>query len=198
MSYKTNYIVPDMQNAQHEDKIAQILRTALMVKCNWLQYCLCMIHKMPITGLDSSDKKTTKDYPIYYPVLQSKDYRVITPDNECQAIGFFTLNSDPEYLLNDEGVKYDMSFICWYNQQAITNVIYEDITNGLINEVIKVLKYNACDGIKKTVDFSNIFDYSGIDLKTVSMLGNNFKAFKITFNYYQSECYEEFSQMSFT
>ena len=177
-----------MQHPEHEDKAADTLRNALMIGCSWLQYCLYMTHKLPIND---------KDYPIYYPVLESKDYCIITPDNEVN-LGLFTLNENVEFNNNDEPIKYNMSFIFWFDQRKITSTIYEDITNGLMNEVIKILKRNCCDTIKKETNFENIFDYSGIDLKKLYLFGNNFKAFKLTFNYYQIDCNSSFSQTSYT
>lgn len=187
MSYLDNYIVPDMVHPYNEDKAIQTIRTAIEANSIWLQYCLLRVFRY--TDADG------KEYPAYYPMNNGKNHRIITPDNNTISMAYFELLNKPEFPGLDTGqpTKYQLAFVCWFNQLKVDSTIAEDMTNVLINDILNVLQILCAETMVKETDLSKIFDYSGLDLKKLYQMGNQFKAFKITFDYYQCDCFDKYT-----
>jgi len=180
MTYLDYYIVPDSINPLNEDKAVQVLRTSLS-EIEWLKYCLLMTFRYP--------DKDGLEFPAYYPKNNGRNHRIITPDNKVDSLAFFSLEDNLEInSVSGQPNKYRLSFICWFNQSRVAPAINEDITNALMNEIISKFKSFGCEDFIKETKLAQIFDYSGLELKKVFQLGNEFKAFKITFSCYQSDC----------
>lgn len=175
-------VPPYFVSPQLDTKAVQELQQLFVTELSaWLQLC----YPLTRVGKTKDADGNVYSYPQCYKNNGSQDYYDIRPNDSLQSYGFFELND--KIVLDDDTMKYNLSFVCWYNLNTVDVSRTEDYTRELAKDVLRaintdeVYKYSVND---IEIDFNpeSIFDKYSFSPDDLGYLMYPYGAFKITFN----------------